>query len=133
MSFHTNSPNFDSLEHEVLYEFFNAVGIADKTKFDSITHSGASFEKVIEKINNFSANTGDFFIFNTKHELFGYIFISFKRIIRKILRWYINPIIDRQNKYNAMVIEILKIMNKNNEELRNEITVLRKKMNNIEE
>jgi hypothetical protein len=124
---------FESLEHEVLYDFFNTNGIADKLKIDNSITSGTSFAEAIEKINRFSVNTGDFFIYSQKHKLFGYISINFYRFIRNILRWYINPIIDRQNKYNAMVAETLKMLNKNNEELRNEIKALKKKMNIIEE
>jgi len=124
--------SFDSLEHEVLYDFFNTNGITDKTDYDDTISSGTSFAEAIEKIIRLSVNTGEFFIYSQKHKLFGYSSISFNRIIRKFLRWYINPIIDRQNKYNAMIIKLLTIMNKNNEELKNEITILKKNMNIIE-
>ena len=123
---------FDNLEHEALYEFLNAKGIIDKTEFDSIIPPGTSFAKAIEKINKFSVNTSEFLIFNRNRKWFGYISIYFKLIIRKILRWYINPIIERQNKYNVMVVELLRIMNKNIEELKNEVTILRRNMNIIE-
>jgi len=115
-------PTFDSLEHEVLYELLN---IKKVKSFNDIISYETSFTEILEEIYKYSINTSEYFIYNTKHKLFGCIFYFFKRLIRKILRWYINPIIDKQNKYNTIVISALKTMNKNIEELKNELIELR--------
>jgi len=116
---------FDSLEHEALYEFFNAESIADKIKFDNIDSYGTSFANAIEDIKMLSKNAEYFFISYPKKKWYGFIILFIKRFIRKSLRWYINPIIERQNRYNTEIITILKTMHKNIEELKNETEDLR--------
>jgi len=32
-----------------------------------------------------------------------------KKITRRLLRWYINPLVDQQNAYNAAVTDVLAI------------------------
>jgi hypothetical protein len=106
---------FSSLEHEVLYEFLNSNNMTDKTK------KLFSFEIAIDELKKLSTNTGDFIISYPKQKYFGFVFVFIKRCIRKLLRWYINPVIERQNIYNYMVIDILETMNKNIEELKKEV------------
>jgi len=115
---------FDSLEHEVLYEFFNANGITDKTEFDGISY-GSSFANAIEEIKMLSKNTEYFYISYPKNKWYGSIIFFIKCFIVKILRWYINPFIKKQNRFNAEIITILKTMHKDIEELKNEISDLR--------
>ena len=105
---------FDNLEHEILYNLL---------KVDEMIH-GTSIEKAIQSLEKISINTGDFPINNNKKMKLGCIIVFFKRCIRKFLRWYINPIIENQNNYNTMVINILKTMYKNIEEMSSKVKKL---------
>ena len=44
-----------------------------------------------------------------------------KRVVRLLLRWYINPIVDQQNDFNAAVVRALNELAANQERLRLEI------------
>jgi hypothetical protein len=108
---------FDSLEHEVLYESLIVNEKIEKIEYSKPNLYLTPFTKAIQLLEDLSTNTGDFPITYQKQRRHGRISIFIKRCIRKCLRWYINPIIERQNKYNAMVTIILKTMYKNIEEL----------------
>ena len=49
-----------------------------------------------------------------------------KRVVRLLLRWYINPIIDQQNDFNAAAVRALNELAANQEHLRLEIERLRR-------
>lgn len=108
---------FESLEHEVLYEY-----LMEKEKTDKIEYSEPNifltpFSKAIQTLEQLAINSGDFSIIYHKKKRFGRILIFVKRCIRKFLRWYINPIIERQNNYNVEVMNLLKVICKNIEDL----------------
>jgi len=115
---------FDNLEHEVLYEFFKTENTTDEIKSDSIVSCVDSFANAIKEIKMLSENTDSFFISYPKQKWYGFIILFIKRFIRKCLRWYINPIIERQNRYNTEIINILKTMQKNIEYMKKEIADL---------
>ena len=48
-----------------------------------------------------------------------------KRVVRLLLRWYINPIVDQQNDFNAAVVRALNELAANQERLRLEIERMR--------
>ena len=48
-----------------------------------------------------------------------------KRVVRLLLRWYINPIVDQQNDFNAAVVRALNELAANQERLRLEIEQLK--------
>jgi len=108
---------FDSLEHEVLYEYLMVNEMIDKADLSKLISYGTFMANPIRSLEYFSINTGDFPIIHHKHKRFGCIFVFIKRCIRKFLRWYINPIIERQNRYNTEVLNIIKILYKNIEEI----------------
>ena len=48
-----------------------------------------------------------------------------KRVVRLLLRWYINPIVDQQNDFNAAVVRALNELAANQERLRLELERMR--------
>jgi hypothetical protein len=48
-----------------------------------------------------------------------------KRVVRILLRWYINPIVDQQNDFNAAVVRALGDLAEENERLRVALEALR--------
>ncbi|MGN6813919.1 MAG: hypothetical protein ACTHMP_23870 [Thermomicrobiales bacterium] len=44
-----------------------------------------------------------------------------KRVVRLLLRWYVNPIVDQQNDFNAAAVRALAELTAENERLRQEI------------
>ena len=48
-----------------------------------------------------------------------------KRVVRLLLRWYINPIVDQQNDFNAAVVRALNEIAANQERLRLELERMR--------
>jgi len=108
---------FDNLEHEVLYESLTVNKMIDKIELSRLFSFGTSMIKAIRSLEILSINTGDFPITHHKYKRFGGISVFIKRCIRKFLRWYINPIIERQNRYNTEVVNIIKTLCKNVEEI----------------
>jgi hypothetical protein len=49
--------------------------------------------------------------------------VLFRRALRIFLRWYINPIVDQQNRFNDAVVRALNELNAQNEHLRSELGV----------
>jgi hypothetical protein len=47
------------------------------------------------------------------------------RLVRRYLRWYINPIVDQQNAYNDVIARAMHGLVAANEELRAEVAMLR--------
>jgi hypothetical protein len=51
----------------------------------------------------------------------GTILVLFRRVLRILLRWYINPIVDQQNAFNDAVVRALYELQSENEKLRAEL------------
>jgi hypothetical protein len=51
----------------------------------------------------------------------GSILVLFRRVLRILLRWYINPIVDQQNAFNDAVVRALYELQSENEKLRAEL------------
>lgn len=54
------------------------------------------------------------------------------KVVRRYLRWYINPIVDQQNAYNDVVARTLQGLVAANEELRGEVAQLRARVGELE-
>jgi hypothetical protein len=50
------------------------------------------------------------------------------RLVRRYLRWYINPIVEQQNAYNDVIARALHGLVAANEELRAEVALLRERL-----
>ncbi len=48
-----------------------------------------------------------------------------QKVVRRSLRWYINPIVEEQNRFNAAVVRALDALAQENAQLRAEIQALR--------
>jgi len=48
-----------------------------------------------------------------------------QKVVRRSLRWYINPIVEDQNRFNAAVVRALDVLAQENAQLRAEIQRLR--------
>ena len=55
----------------------------------------------------------------------GRVLALAKRVARLLLRWYINPIVDQQNDFNAAVVRALNELAANQERLRLELERMR--------
>jgi hypothetical protein len=51
----------------------------------------------------------------------GTLLVLFRRVVRILLRWYINPIVDQQNAFNDAVVRALYELQSENEKLRAEM------------
>jgi len=109
--------DFDNLEHEVLYELFMVNKMIEKAELSRSISYKTSMAKALRSLEMLSISTVDFPIIYNKHKRFGCISVFIKRCIRKFLRWYINPIIERQNSYNKEIVNIIKTLCKNVEEI----------------
>jgi hypothetical protein len=52
----------------------------------------------------------------------GTILVLFRRVLRILLRWYINPIVDQQNAFNDAVVRALYELQSENEKLRAQLS-----------
>ena len=48
-----------------------------------------------------------------------------QRVVRRLLRWYINPIVDQQNMYNAAVAKAITLLAAENARLRRDLAEMR--------
>jgi hypothetical protein len=53
----------------------------------------------------------------------GWAFVN--KVVRRYLRWYINPIVEQQNAYNDASARAIRLLIEANSELRGEVTALR--------
>lgn len=56
-----------------------------------------------------------------------------KRLIRRSLRWYLQPVVEQVNRHNAAVIDVLGAHNREILELRREVERLRRRVAELEE
>lgn len=61
------------------------------------------------------------------------LFAAIQRFTRRFLRWYINPIVDQQNAYNASVERTLTLLVAANARLREELIALHGRLRVLEE
>ncbi|HUG15477.1 MAG TPA: hypothetical protein VMM78_10735 [Thermomicrobiales bacterium] len=54
----------------------------------------------------------------------GGALVLFRRMLRIVLRWYINPIVDQQNRFNQAAVRALFELRGDNEKLRVELNML---------
>lgn len=50
------------------------------------------------------------------------------KVVRRYLRWYINPIVEQQNAYNDAAARAIRLLSEQNAELRRELAELRAKL-----
>jgi hypothetical protein len=55
-----------------------------------------------------------------------------QRLVRRLLRWYINPIVDQQNVYNAASAKALTLLAAENARLRRDMRQLQSKLDSTE-
>jgi len=53
--------------------------------------------------------------------VFGRMRSLIQRVVRRLLRWYINPIVDQQNRYNAAVARAITLLAADNARLRRDL------------
>jgi len=114
-----NPREFDSIEHEVLFELLNNGRIIKNTEFLDIITPEIEIERALKYLDSISIISTNFYIGKSEKKIYGEIVFFIKRLIRKLIRWYINPIIEQQNKYNRASFNIIKTMYENFEELKN--------------
>lgn len=54
--------------------------------------------------------------------VFGGLLVLFRRAVRILLRWYINPIVEHQNRFNQATVRALYELRLENENLRAELS-----------
>lgn len=52
------------------------------------------------------------------------------KVVRRYLRWYINPIVEQQNAYNDAAARAIRLLSEQNAELRRELAELRARLDN---
>ena len=55
-----------------------------------------------------------------------------QRLVRRLLRWYINPIVDQQNVYNAASANALTLLSAENARLRSDLARLAERVSELE-
>ncbi len=55
-----------------------------------------------------------------------------QRIVRRLLRWYINPIVDQQNNFNAAAARALTLLATENARLRRELGALQTRLEDMD-
>lgn len=75
--------------------------------------SGSAIEDV-QRLATVSAHWG----IASDAPFFGSILVLFRRILRILLRWYINPIVEQQNRFNQATVRALFELRSENEDLR---------------
>jgi len=53
-------------------------------------------------------------------------------VVRRLLRWYINPIVDQQNNFNAAAARALTLLAAENARLRRDLTALQARLEDME-
>ena len=64
--------------------------------------------------------------------LFGRLRAIVQRLVRRLLRWYINPIVDQQNNFNAAAARALTLLTTENARLRRDLTNLEARLDEME-
>lgn len=55
-----------------------------------------------------------------------------QRVVRRLLRWYINPIVDQQNQFNGAAANALTLLSAENARLRRELAEVQERLSRIE-
>ena len=110
-----------------------------------IENKGNDFERISYMISNLRSaeRIKDNFAFRpifSHRKILGKSIVFIKRVIRKILKWYIEPICFQQSDYNSYIVkavyessEIMRDLIEKNDRLSNEISILKEKIKNLEE
>ena len=63
----------------------------------------------------------------------GRLSVLVRRVVRRLLRWYINPIVDQQNMYNAAATRALNLLATENARLRRQHGELEARLSALQE
>lgn len=111
----------------------------------SVDQNSEDFVKINDVLKSLSSaeRIKDNFAFRplfSHRKIIGKMIVFVKRIIRKMLKWYVEPICFQQSDYNNHIvkalydsIEIMKDLIEKNNSLSNEITILNEKIKKLEE
>lgn len=93
--------------NEVIERILNKDEILDNTLNDNTKNMNAGLE-LSELLNNSIYNNENWLInpekiITSHRKIIGKFIVFGKKIVRKFLRWYINPIVDEQNNFNGSV------------------------------
>jgi hypothetical protein len=65
--------------------------------------------------------------------VFGRLLAYTKRVVRVLLRWYINPIVEQQNRFNSATARAITVMNAYQERMTREWMLLEERVAQLEE
>jgi hypothetical protein len=65
--------------------------------------------------------------------VFGRLLAYTKRVVRVLLRWYINPIVEQQNRFNSATARAITVMNAYQERMTREWMLLEERVTQLEE
>ena len=65
--------------------------------------------------------------------VFGRLLAYTKRVVRVLLRWYINPIVEQQNRFNSATARAITVMNAYQERMTREWMLLEERVAKLEE
>lgn len=101
---------FNSIEHEAIYERLKS-NLATNDSHLKDFSDGADSEAqspLIRELQRLSVNSADRPIVEWRKEgVKRKLSIFLKKCIRKLLRWYINPVVDKQNEFNGIVVHTI--------------------------
>jgi len=114
--------DYDSVEEKVIYQkllkgitdFEKAIPVGETFPTDgfmlesnNVDHDRyhqyfSEISRYIEIMESTRINLADRYLFSTRKVL-GKVVVFCKRIIRRLLRWYINPVVQQQSEFNGAV------------------------------
>ncbi|WP_270406853.1 FkbM family methyltransferase [Paenibacillus timonensis] len=98
--------NFDSVEHEVIYkklvESLNLSPVEESPSFTSQSEYFNDIHAYLKTMNGTRENYAYRHI-SSHRRILGPTIVFVKKVIRKILKWYIEPITFQQTKFNSAV------------------------------
>lgn len=107
-------------------------GIVDEDiEFDKVSSEEDMLSEYLTMVNN-SWNINPYFNIHSHRKIIGKIIIFVKKVIRKSISWYIAPIVEQQNEFNAYTTRTLNCMNSKYTNIENKINEMQERLNELE-
>lgn len=84
--------------------------IDEEIDFNQVSSEEEMLPEYLIMVNN-SCNVNSYKNINSHRKVIGKIIVFIKKAIRKSFSWYINPIVEQQNEFNAFSTRVLNSMN----------------------
>lgn len=107
-------------------------GIVDEDiEFDKVSSEEDMLPEYLRMVNNVW-EVNPYFNIHSHRKFIGKIILFVKKVIRKSISWYVAPIVEQQNEFNAFTTRTLNCMNSNYTSIENKSNEMQEKSNELQ-